>query len=492
MTSIDQKLKESEEKYSNLFQHSNDGIFLHDLDGNIIDVNRKVLEQLGYTKSEILSLKVSQLHPTSEMVESKKAFDKISENGFVRFEVNFKKKNGEIFPAEVSSSLFTIGGEKVIQGILRDITDRKLSELMLKESEEKFRSIFESIPDLFFLVSGDTTILDYKGNLDELYLPPEEFLGKKMTSLMPESVAVLSLNSITKTLETHEPHIIEYNLDMNGENRFYEARHLYFSEDRVLVFVRDITERKNTQEDLLISEKKFRESYDRANFYKDLFAHDINNILQVINSSAELILYQLGDSEKSKNISNIATIIRKQIERGAKLVYNVRTLSELEEEEIITKRVEINKFIKNARAFVTKAYDRRNIRITFESVRKKHYTKANDLLQDVFENVLINGIKYNENSDIEIKVKISKQEVDTEDYVKIEFIDNGIGVDDERKEVIFLSGHREFKGSKGMGLGLSLVSKILTIFNGKVWVEDKIKGDYAKGSNFVILLPEFK
>ena len=47
MTSIDQKLKESEEKYSNLFQHSNDGIFLHDLDGNITDVNRKVLEQLG-------------------------------------------------------------------------------------------------------------------------------------------------------------------------------------------------------------------------------------------------------------------------------------------------------------------------------------------------------------------------------------------------------------------------------------------------------------
>ncbi len=106
--------------------------------------------------------------------------------------------------------------------------------------------------------------------------------------------------------------------------------------------------------------------------------------------------------------------------------------------------------------------------------------------------MLINGIRYNENSNIEITIKISKQEIDAEDYVKIEFIDNGIGVSDERKEVIFLSGHRELKGSKGMGLGLSLVSKILTIFNGKVWVEDKIKGDYTKGSNFVMLLPEVK
>jgi len=169
------ELKESEDKYSNLFQHSNDGIFLHDLDGNITDVNRKVLEQLGYTKSEILSLKVSQLHPTSEMVESKKAFDKISENGFVRFEVNFKKKNGEIFPAEVSSSLFTIGGEKVIQGILRDITDRKLSELMLKESEEKYRSMVNNLDLGFYQVDWDGNLLNYNPAFASLFgFEPDE------------------------------------------------------------------------------------------------------------------------------------------------------------------------------------------------------------------------------------------------------------------------------------------------------------------------------
>ena len=59
-----------------------------------------------------------------------------------------------------------------------------------------------------------------------------------------------------------------------------------------------------------------------------------------------------------------------------------------------------------------------------------------------------------------------------------------------RKEVIFKSGNRELKGSKGMGLGLSLVDKILQIFNGKIWVEDKVKGDYTQGSNFIIILPE--
>lgn len=96
------ELEESEEKYSNLFQHSNDGIFFHDLEGNIVDANQKVLEQFGYDKNEILTLKVPQLHPISDLVESKKAFNEISKKGFVRFEINFQKKNGEIYPRSCS------------------------------------------------------------------------------------------------------------------------------------------------------------------------------------------------------------------------------------------------------------------------------------------------------------------------------------------------------------------------------------------------------
>jgi diguanylate cyclase (GGDEF)-like protein/PAS domain S-box-containing protein len=118
-------LRESEEKFSSLFQHSNDAIFLHDLDGTILDTNQKVLDQFQYTKSEILSLKIADLHPDEALPISKRAFKKVTENGFFNFEIDFKKKNGEIFPAEVSSSLFKIGVQEVIQGIVRDITDRK-------------------------------------------------------------------------------------------------------------------------------------------------------------------------------------------------------------------------------------------------------------------------------------------------------------------------------------------------------------------------------
>lgn len=118
-------LQESEEKYSSLFKHSNDAIFLYDLDGNIIDINQRVLEQFEYARAEIMALKISELHPEDAQGVFEAAFRKLSSDGFVNFEIDFRKKNGDLFSAEVSASLFEVGGKKVIQEIVRDITDRK-------------------------------------------------------------------------------------------------------------------------------------------------------------------------------------------------------------------------------------------------------------------------------------------------------------------------------------------------------------------------------
>jgi PAS domain S-box-containing protein len=118
-------LRESEEKYHNLFQQSNDAIFIHDLSGRIIDTNQKVLDLFGYTKQEILSLNMSDLHPITVLSKSKLAFDTISQSGSVNFEIDFKKKNGDIFPAEVSAGLFEASGQIYIQGIVRDFSEQK-------------------------------------------------------------------------------------------------------------------------------------------------------------------------------------------------------------------------------------------------------------------------------------------------------------------------------------------------------------------------------
>lgn len=238
------------------------------------------------------------------------------------------------------------------------------------------------------------------------------------------------------------------------------------------------------------SEKSYREAYIRAEFYKDLFSHDINNILQNILSGIQLSEYYIGDPKKVEKLKKYNKIIKNQIKRGAKLVSTIRKLSSLDEEASSIKKVEISDALEKSIFYIENAYHDRNIDIQVDSLSRKLYIRANELLEDLFENILVNAIKYNENPTVEILVKISKEKKESINYLKIEFIDNGIGIKDSRKSLIFKRGYNEETSVQGMGLGLSLVNKIIETYNGKIWVEDRVKGDCMKGSNFIILIPE--
>ena len=146
--------------------------------------------------------------------------------------------------------------------------------------------------------------------------------------------------------------------------------------------------------------------------------------------------------------------------------------------------------LKKAIEFVRQSHQTKNLSIKTEIYIEDILIKANNFLLDVFENILFNAIMYNTNDLIKIKIKVYRYKKDNS-YFKLEFIDNGFGITDQRKKIIF-EENLEGKRKGGMGLGLSLVKKILENYKGKIWVKDRIKGDYTKGSNFTLLIPEFR
>ncbi|MFX1419395.1 MAG: sensor histidine kinase, partial [Promethearchaeota archaeon] len=130
----------------------------------------------------------------------------------------------------------------------------------------------------------------------------------------------------------------------------------------------------------------------------------------------------------------------------------------------------------------------KTINIQIDTPNKKFYVKANNLLINLFENILINAVRHNDNSIIEIFIRISKEQKGSKELLKIEFIDNGRGIPDQLKKKVFKRGFENRDDSiRSLGIGLSLVKKIIECYNGKIWVENKVTDDFTKGSNFIIL-----
>ena len=240
------------------------------------------------------------------------------------------------------------------------------------------------------------------------------------------------------------------------------------------------------------SEEKYRKAYEQVNVYKDLFSHDINNIIQVINSSAELYI-QRKSKLKELQVEDLIKRIENASKQAIRLIFNVRKLSELEESfEMSLKEEDVIKVINEAINNTRRSFQDREIDIKTNISNKTIKIQANEFLLDVFENILNNAVKYNENLLIKIDISISNVILNKNGYIKLEFIDNGIGIPDDRKEIIFQKGFKNFKGVKGMGIGLSLVKTLVERYNGKIWIEDRVKGDYSKGSKFILLIPETK
>ncbi|MHA1933391.1 MAG: sensor histidine kinase [Promethearchaeota archaeon] len=233
----------------------------------------------------------------------------------------------------------------------------------------------------------------------------------------------------------------------------------------------------------------YQDAHNRSKCVEGLFIHDISNLFQIISNSIELCESLLKGEANKEDIMEYFQMIAQQLTRGKKLIRNVRNLSDLEEYNMSLEPVEVFSTLKSVVDFTRISFPKRKIDVKVISDYENIYAMVNELLTEAFENIIMNAINYNKNKVVQITVIISKLNMPDKNYVKIEFKDNGIGIDDDRKETIFQDLHLKHKQSKGMGIGLSLVAKLIRLYDGEIWIENCIKGDSTKGSNFIILIP---
>lgn len=186
-------LLESESRYRNLFENANDIIYVHDLDGNYISVNKAGERVFGYSHEEALKMNMAQVAVPEHFDLFHKNLSKKVDGAAQQtaYEIDCVRKDGSRVTLEVNSTVIMKDGEPTaVQGIARDITDRKLAEAAIKESESRFRDLFENANDLIYThdLQGNFTSLNRAGERITGY-SREEALNMQISAVVaPEYI----------------------------------------------------------------------------------------------------------------------------------------------------------------------------------------------------------------------------------------------------------------------------------------------------------------
>ena len=290
----DEALRESEERYKALYDRSLFGVFVHDLNGKFIDANEAALDLLGYKKEEISSLNFASLLDESQLLKAFNVLKEIKKTGFQKkpSEYKLKRKEGHFIWAETEASMIYREGKPfAIQGISRDITERKRAEEAMKESEERYRDLVEKagIAILIDDKKGDFTYFNKKYAALFGYSAKEMEKQSIQSIVHPDNVDMVMKYHRGRVSGKKVPTRYEFRgIKKDGFSIYLELDAVALKEKGHIIGTRsymwDITERKKAQEVIQESEEKFKTLFNSAS--DAIFIHDLGGHFLEVNEVA--------------------------------------------------------------------------------------------------------------------------------------------------------------------------------------------------------------
>jgi len=379
-----QKIKESEERFSKIFRNSPVGISLTRIsDGMYIDVNDALLKIGGYTREEVIG------HTTIELkvydVETRERFmEQLKNDGRVEsIEHRFPRKDGTYAHVIFSLEIVELNGEKYMLGIVMDNTERKLDEIKLRESEEKFSKIFHSSPVGIAITKADTgEYIDVNKTLLELSgKKREELIGKTTIDTLefsPEQRERLVETIMNNERVTYQ----EMDYTMPGgkvaKGAFFMDKFEIEGEKFILSTVFDITDKKEAEVKIM------RSLQEKEILLKEL-QHRVKNNLAVISSLLHLEMGNLDDENSRKIFQDSITRIN-SLSAIYEQLYSTDDIS----------RIDLNVYLANLIDSLVKTYNINDDIVLVTSIKEGSYIdlKRSVLIGLIFNELITNSLKY--------------------------------------------------------------------------------------------------
>ena len=481
--------KKAEEEISILahaLRNINECVSITDLENKFIFVNQSFLRTYGYSENELIGKQVEIVRSQSNPSELGEQIFSRTESGGWNGEVLNKRKDESEFPVFLSTKIiYDKGGNTLGRvGIASDITERKRSEDALRESKGIYESFINSISDMVFLkddqfkhIVANIPLADFYGKI------PAEIIGKTDFDLSPKNAAMQCRQSDLRTLNSNSIIVSEEAIG----DRFFETTKfpVALKNNKIGVggIIKDITRHKHAEKELV----EAKEKAESANNLKDAFianiSHEIRTPLNGILGMSSLLRETFNDNIKKENEELFEGIdySSKRIIRTVDMILNYSRL-QVGEFNTKPKRIKISQVCTNlVKEFITAAKSK-SLELSYQTNCGNAEIFADEYsITMAISNLIDNAIKFTKKGFVNVILKKG-----TGDEIILEVKDTGIGIDKKYLDYMFEPYRQEQMGYgrafEGIGLGLSIVKKVLSLNNAVINVESK-KGE---GTTFSI------
>jgi PAS domain S-box-containing protein len=499
----DDALRESEGRFRAIFEGASMGIAVVDGVGGVVSANPAFERMVGYESDELLGMPFRAFTHPDDVGQNLELFQQLMANTIdhYQYDKRYVRKDGDIVWVRMNVSSFPDSDQRLAVALVEDITQAKLAEAALRQSEAHNKALLDSMPDLMFLLDKNGVFLDYRApSHEDLFVPPELFMGKRIYEVLPEALTSSLHVAINRAFENGETQFFEYDLAA-GDNdpQTFESRIVAFDWDKVLIISRDVTERKRTEtaiqelnadlerrvkertSELAAANERLTE-LDRlkSKFIADV-SHELRTPLAVLNTRVYLL--ENGLPEKR---TEYLTGLRGQIERLTQFVNTVLDLSRLElgKGKIEFEPVDLNEVVDQVTAALEPRAEASGLRlnVAYASPLPPVQGEFNQLAQ-VATNLIANAINYTANGHIDVSTGIEGHMI----YLRVQ--DTGMGIASDDIPHLFERFYRGERAGQtkiaGSGLGLSIVKEIIDLHNGDIQVESQV----GRGTTFLVTLP---
>ncbi len=493
----EERLRQSEARFATIFRTSPVGMSLsRHADLSFVDVNQAWLDLFGYDRAQVIGHDGAELDLWCDEQVRARVVEQLRSGGPVaNFDTTLRKRDGSAVEVSFAATPLPVAGEQFMLASYFDISLRKQAARSLREQTDALEhvveqrtaelgSILQALPDLYFRMAADGTILDYRaGRQGDLALAPEQFMGRRMQEVLPPDVAARFRAAIGRLAVDPQMVVLEYALATPNGSQHFESRLLRGRDGELVAVVRNITERREME----AAREAARAESDRLARLRSQFmanmSHEIRTPLNAVLGLAQIGLAEPRMREAHASFARI-------LDSGKLLlgiVDDILDLSKIEADRLRVETLTIDPgaVVERAALQVREAAQAKGLSL---AVRRAAGLPAACLgdplrLEQIVLNLLSNAVKFTEHGSVEVQV--DRQDGD----LIVRVTDSGIGMTPAQVSQLFSAFEQGDASTTrrygGTGLGLVISRRLAVLMGGDV----QVQSEPGHGSVFELRLP---